>query len=304
MSLETRLSTTFIIPHRGRFDLLWKTISAVAAQSGKAGDIEILVCSQDRALDQTRFLEQTKDFPAHVGAKLIEIEVGATISVARNLGSREAQGSFLAFIDADVMLPANWLETMHQLYSNHPDVVLFSAVQCSAVQKPDTTNKILDRIRSDLSQMNVGNTVQALTGQNLFLSAAVFNRSDKFPEHMRTCEDSTFTSSLLPSGKLLMTDLTYIVHLGEDQNHWQMFRKEVWRGQSNLSSLKETPFQWREIPSIVFPPVVFLGLLLGSGLLLSGFYPGAMLVLFGALCPVLLYACRLKIKPAVETVVS
>jgi len=242
------------------------------------------------------FDKETGNFPAHVTARLIEIEAGATISVARNVGSAQATGDFLAFIDADVMLPEKWLETMHRLYLDNPDVVLFGAVQ-----KPDTSNRVLDRIRSDLSHINAGSDVQALTGQNLFLSAAVFNRSEKFPEHLRTCEDSTFTGSLLSMGKLLLTDQTFFVHLGEDLNHWHMFKKEVWRGQSNLSSLKENPFQWREMPSIVLPPVVLVSLLIAIVLLISGRVAGAAFFLLMACFPVVVYALRLKTNKSVDT---
>jgi uncharacterized membrane protein len=83
------------------------------------------------------------------------------------------------------------------------------------------------------------------------------------------------------------------VHLGEDRDFAEMYRKEIWRGQSNLQSIKGRKIPLREIPSFVVPIGIFAMLLVCIATLLSGFPLLAFISFSLFLAPVMAYSIRL-----------
>ena len=94
-------------------------------------------------------------------------------------------------------------------------------------------------------------------------------------------------------GDLYYSSKANYVHLGEDKDFDEMYRKEIWRGQSNLQSLKGRQISLREIPSFVIPIGILLLLIVFGIALISG-YPGfALVALSLAVAPLILYTLRL-----------
>lgn len=73
------------------------------------------------------------------------------------------------------------------------------------------------------------------------------------PEDIVTCEDYYFTDKVHQIGAVYCTSKASFIHLGEDKSYFEMFRKEIWRGQSNLQSIRGRRIPLREIPSILTP---------------------------------------------------
>jgi glycosyltransferase involved in cell wall biosynthesis len=48
------------------------------------------------------------------------------VGYARQCGLQEASGDLIAFIDADVRLPAGWLDTVERVFEGRPDIVALS----------------------------------------------------------------------------------------------------------------------------------------------------------------------------------
>ena len=104
--------------------------------------------------------------------------------------------------------------------------------------------------------MSVDEPVKFLPGRNLFLKREVFTRIGGFPEHLVTCEDYWFTELASRQGPLWYTSETNYLHLGEDRNYADMFKKEIWRGQSNLISIRGRQIPPDEWPSFIVPLAV------------------------------------------------
>jgi len=288
-------TVSFIVPHHGRDAMLLETIQSIASQRGEHDvETEVIVVTRDVDFNKRAMVSTLRDDGVTLSISVINIEQHRSISYARNRGAALANGQFLAFIDADIRLSENWLASMITLLE-HPEIVLVSAVQI-----PDCERRTNDVIRSAMSSMKVGDDVDALPGANLFLRRDVFDRSEKFPEHLQTCEDSAFTNSLLAKGKLLLTDVTGFVHLGEDLTLASLFGKEIWRGKSNIDLLHDQKLTVSELPSVVAPLGVLAFLSLAVLSLLPGFPFHAMVFLSIAMLPGLLYALRLKLRSGTE----
>jgi glycosyltransferase involved in cell wall biosynthesis len=244
-------SVSFVIPHAGRTEMLVETIDSILAQDCDDIPFEIIVVTQNQDLEaQVPKLLELKNL------KIIHSSEIDTISRSRNIGAYSSTGEFLAFLDADICLATNWLGQVLSLLENS-DYILVSAIQVNSFGAPP-----LERIRTALANSGKDSEVKFLHGSNLFLRRRDFDRVGGFPEHLVTCEDYYFTNKVSRLGKLFYTSRSHYVHLGEDKHYGEMFRKEIWRGQSNLHSIRGRELSLGEIPSFVTPPLFTLMLLL------------------------------------------
>lgn len=273
---------SFIIPHKGRFEMLIQTIESVNQQNFDLSQIEIIVVSQTPSIQELE-LENLK-----VALKVIVRPESETISALRNHGVEASSGEYLAFLDADIYLSANWIQSMLAELRLLPQRIITSAVQ---ICEPDAPS--LEKIRTHLSNVDVDVDVNFLPGRNLFMSKESFYKIGGFPEHLVTCEDYFFTDKAAKLGSLFYTSKANYIHLGEDKELGAMFSKEIWRGQSNLQSLQGRDIPLREWPSLIVPPAIFSCLILACVLLISGLANWSLLFLLLALAPVSAYTLRL-----------
>lgn len=267
----------FVIPHMGRPEMLLDTIESILAQS----------CSEclNRILVITKNTEPLA-IPEHPKLTILYRPDATSISEQRNYGAAQGQSEWLAFLDADIQLAPDWLERCLALLQQRPTTVVMSAMQ----RANDNASNI-ELLRTTLSNADLDCAVQFLPGRNLLVRRKHHLAVGGFPEHLQTCEDYYYTDKLSELGELYYTSNTSYVHLGEDQNLHQTFKKEIWRSEYNLKSLAGRKVPLREWPSILLPFWILSALLL---LLLSVFWPVLFLPALALLAlPVLLYSLRL-----------
>lgn len=275
-------SVSFVIPHKGRELFLQQTLASIAAQEYSV-PIKVIVVTQNASL-----ASETLCYGSEVSLEFIYADTDQTISGLRNQGVRASDSTHLAFLDADIALSPNWLEALLPILDGQGDVALVSAMQLPGADPP-----ALEQIRTTLSNANLDTAVDFLPGRNLLLLRTTFEDVGGFPEHLRTCEDYYFTDKVSKFGKLWYSSLASYVHLGEDKELDEMFRKEIWRGQSNLQSLRGRHIGLSEWPSFLVPPWITLITGLALVLLLSDKPLLALLVFLGALLPFGAYVTRL-----------
>lgn len=270
--------------------MLVATVKSIAEQNYDLDRCEVIIVTQADRESCSGLIDSLDKLNTGFTFQMLFRDRDETISMSRNYGASIANGDYLAFIDSDIRLSENWVSVMIDELKN-PEYILVAAVQF-----PDEKSTLIDTIRSSMSEANLGDSNQALTGQNLFLRRTDFNRSDQFPEYLETCEDSVFTQSLLGMGKLKMTDRANFVHLGEDVTFASMFKKEIWRSKSNIQTLRGRKTILKELPSVVIPFSVILGMLMSIPALLLGYVTLAFFSILFSLTFPLLYAIRLKLK--------
>jgi GT2 family glycosyltransferase len=275
---------SFVIPHMGREQMLTDTLSSIAQQSFELALIEVLVVTKN-----TELSTQIIAFENRFDLQILYAEPSVTISHQRNMGAANAQGEYFAFLDADVYLDSNWLSAMLSKLKTHPDINLISAIQKNSQDAPP-----LEQLRTALSNAAIDCEVEFLPGRNLLLHRDSFKRSGGFPEHLLTCEDYVFTQRVAASGKLFYSSDSHYVHIGEDKAFWAMAKKEVWRGQSNIASLKGRDIPLSEWPSFIAPPAFTFGIIIALLSMLFGLHALAALSILGSLLVIGAYTFRLN----------
>jgi len=97
MSKQDDIIVSFIIPHKGREELLKETLRSISLQSFDLKKIEVIIITQNKKLD----LDLTS-YPFFIRI-LFESE-DKTISSLRNKGAEIARGTYFALLDADVFI--------------------------------------------------------------------------------------------------------------------------------------------------------------------------------------------------------
>ncbi|NDV91415.1 glycosyltransferase [Alteromonas sp. 345S023] len=278
------MQTSFIIPHKGREEMLIQTLESIRKQSVPCTTYEVIIVSQNKAISQS-----LSAFTESLNFSVIYNDESNTISHSRNVGAANAKGEFLAFLDADVALSENWLAEMQEILNASSHIALVSAMQINSKDAPP-----LEKIRTALSNAELDTEVSFLPGRNLFLRKSTFNRAGKFPEHLLTCEDYYFTDKVNEIGDLHYTSKAQYVHIGEDKSFIPMWKKEIWRGQSNLASLKGRHIPLREWPSFIVPFAVTLSIVAATVALLLAHTAVALALFILAALPLSAYILRLK----------
>ncbi|MFN7720667.1 MAG: glycosyltransferase [Pirellulaceae bacterium] len=281
--MEKLPTVSFVIPHRGREEMLRQTLASIAGQQYDLGLLDVAVVSQNEFL-----AAETLAAAKGVSLQVIHRPVGENIGALRNVGARATRGQFLAFLDADVDVAPNWIVAMRSELCDVPGRGMVAAMQRSADLPP-----AVEVVRTSLLNSAKDTEVHSLAGANLFLKRETFDKVGGFPEHLRTCEDSYFADQVRHHGKLFFSSRSSFLHLGEDQSFLQMFKKEIWRGQSNLQSVIGRKLSAAELPSLVAP--IWYGLFAVASMIAIPWSVGwSLLFLVLAMAPVAAYSLRLR----------
>ena len=245
------VTISFVIPHMGRESLLIETLASIAKLEKATYSVNVVVVSKN-----TTFSTELLAFKQHLNVDFIAVPLETTISDQRNIGTKHSNSDLIAFIDADIDLSPNWLIKMHEELKRD-NIALVSAMQ----KAPENATE-LENTRTLLTNLSVDCEKEFLAGSNLLLTREVFDKSGGFPSELVTCEDYVFTQRVSNFGALYCSSAASFIHLGEDKEYWAMAKKEIWRGQSNVASLKGRKIPVSEYPSLIVPPAFTLSIIL------------------------------------------
>lgn len=260
------MNLSIIIPVKNDAQGLDACLSSIKLAATDNIDYEVLVADNGST-------DNTVKVATEHGAFVI-MAPDVTVSTLRNLAAKQAKGEVLAFIDADCSVCPNWFESIQRHLDN-------SAVVCfgSPPTIPDNATWIQScwyQVRRKLSPSHQAFDIEWLESMNLFVRRDAFQAVEGFDESMITCEDYDLCTRLKEQGTILCDNRIVAIHHGEADTVQRFYKKERWRGSSNLQSLRKHGFALSELPSVLFPLthlIISIIALLSLAAALSGIFP-------------------------------
>lgn len=192
-------------------------------------------------------------------AKSFDVNVlsfgGDSISSVRNYGAQNSKGEILAFLDADSVVPPDWIMSGLTLLEG-PEV---SCVGFSFAL-PGAESSWVERNWHFLScnAKRYGTMrVNWLPSFNLLVKREKFEAIGGFDESLKTCEDVDFGERLSAMSTVLFSDTVSVKHLGGARTLKEFFLKEIWRGKSSFAKMRNTKRYFSDFLS-TWVPVFYL----------------------------------------------
>jgi len=195
--------------------------------------------------------DNTVEIAQQYGAQVF-VRPELTIAGLRNFGASNAQGQFLVFLDADCTVASDWLITA-SLWLDQAGVCCFGGPP----EVPEEGTWVQHAWSIVRCKRHMVEDVEWLESMNMFVRKEIFDRVHGFDETLTTCEDYDLSLRLRQHGRIVADKRIRAVHHGEAATLSHFFRKECWRGVSNISGLVRHGWHLRELPSL-FAPIAFL----------------------------------------------
>ncbi len=169
---------SIIIPALNEEELLPKLLESIKQQ--KFTDYEVIVSDAGST-------DRTVEIAEEYGARVIK---GGMPGPGRNRGAEHASGRFLFFLDADVKLPKDFLESArNELEERYIDLATCEIRPLSNL----TLDKVIHNIMNTGIQLNLKINPSAF-GFNIFVTKRLFDRVGGFDETIRVAEDADFVN--------------------------------------------------------------------------------------------------------------
>jgi GT2 family glycosyltransferase len=225
-----------------------------------------------------------------------QIEPAATVGGLRNRGAALARGEYIAFVDSDVELGPKWFHDALASFKDHNVV----ATGCFPRVPDDSTwvQRTWDIHQRGGDSKSGVRAVPWLPSMNLVVRREAFRSIGGFNEKLETAEDVDLCYRLGHRGMVVSNTGMVAIHWGEARDLRTFWRKEVWRGKSNLQGILSHGLRWDELPSVGYPLYMLSVLILLCLTLLLGFGNGYMILMIIALLPLpaLLLALRVSYR--------
>jgi GT2 family glycosyltransferase len=201
------LKTTVVICSANRPDVLAETVDSVLCGQSVL-PLEIIVS----VFNQTHVTEETRARP---GVRVVLSGIQGTCA-QRNAAAKVVRTPYTLFLDDDVELAANFIESMERLLDHDTDAVAATGFLVIDGARGDSG---LDRLVARSYAMNY---VRAQAnydhgeGQNIFVRSEVFEKV-LFDENLPLygwLEDLDFATNILRYGRIIMNTETCWAHIG------------------------------------------------------------------------------------------
>ena len=214
-------------------------IKAILANVSDLAPLEILVVDNESSDD-------TVSVARALGVRVMENTTGkrANISDLRNMGAHESTGDILVFLDADMLVPVNWLEKASQYFREG-----FQGALGFTSKVPDAAGWV-GRVWGQRLCLKRSRLVDVdfLPGRNIFVNRGVFEAAGGFDPAFRTGEDKDFTFRVKKAGyRVVSAPDVCLIHLGYEKSLAELMRKEFWRQSCTLQFAQKHGVSFRTL---------------------------------------------------------
>ncbi|WP_236196844.1 glycosyltransferase [Pseudomonas glycinae] len=278
---------SIVIPMYNEARHIGRTLLA-AQKAAHAADVECeLIVVDNGSSDEGPQI--ARQFGAHV-----LVMPGLLIGALRNRGTAIATGEWLAFIDADIEVPEDWLRPLFDIEASGQADVFGLDLHTPAAAPWYAAAWQHRTLRPTTHTSHV---VDWLPSANLLMRRRWFDKVGGFNETLRTGEDKEFTLRLREHGaRLLSINESVALHWGYEMNWREWMGKELWRQGSHLQLLRSHGFSLRLLRFPMLSIFVWILDFLAISALLDGFPHHAAIMVMLTLVPGLVLSVRQSAK--------
>ncbi|RON53877.1 glycosyltransferase family 2 protein [Pseudomonas frederiksbergensis] len=278
---------SIVIPMFNEARHIGRTLLA-AQKAADAADVDCELIVVDNGSD-----DHGPQIARQFGAQVLVLP-GLLIGALRNRGAAVATGKWLAFIDADIEMPENWLSLLFELETG-AQADVFGLDLHTPAEAPWYADAWQRRTLRPTS--HTLHPVTWLPTANLLLLHTWFDQVGGFDETLRTGEDKDFTLRLHQAGaRLLAVNESVALHWGYEGSWREWMGKEMWRQGSHLQLLRTHGFSLRLLRFPLLSLVVWLLDFMAISALFNGFPHHAAIMVLITSVPALILSLRQSFK--------
>lgn len=219
-----------------------RTLEAILAQEGLAS-YEVIVVndgSKDGTLDVVNNICKQ-----HKAVRIVDLQPNQGRGAARAAGVAAARGKHIAFVDADISLPSDWLQRCL------PYMKTYDA--CGGIAVPDGDATFIYRVFGLVPKVAMQTT--AITGNNGLFKREVFSKVAYEPSN-KNGEDVALGYAMSDAGLQVITLKNLIV---EHREFKTFIGSLKWLFESGIGAARQL-YQFRQlrVPDIAFVGFIFL----------------------------------------------
>lgn len=215
------VSISIIIPALNEEKMIGRCLESLTKLAFARDRFEVLVVDNG---SRDRTLAITESFKDRLNLKVLQ-QAGVCISALRNLGARAASGGILAFLDADCLVPADWLDRIFTLSRADGAGVLGAHYLL-----PEDSSWV-GRTWHRYQEASKTGEVSHVPAGDLVMRREDFLRVGGFDETIQTNEDYELCDRARKAGMDVRAfPQIGVIHLGTAQSLRVFFRKQAWHG--------------------------------------------------------------------------
>lgn len=217
-----QLSVSIIIPAFNEENFINHCLESIVNLHPTNLDKEILVVDNGSS-------DKTAEICKSYGAIVLTKKDG-TIGSLRNYGAKYSKGKFVAFLDADCVVPENWLEKA-LIYLNGDGRVILGF----RLSIPEHSNWVAKSWDLLFAKRYFTGEADWIPSGNMIMTREAFLSINGFDEKLETNEDYDFCARMRKQGyRIISSSDTSIIHLRPPRTLKQIFKKELWHGKEVL----------------------------------------------------------------------
>lgn len=247
---------SFVIPVYNALPFLSVSLPSVREAARVGGPAEIIVVDNGSTDGSWEWINREL-----ADVAIIERYPGYTVGALRNAGSGRATGKLLAFIDADCVVPPDYIERAYRVLERTG-----AAGTGCRYDLPQESHWI-ERTWHALHERGKDGPAKYINSGNLVLSAAAFHAVGGFDETLITGEDAELGQRLSRAGyQLFESREVPSVHLGNPKAIGHFFRKQRWHALGMFGTVDLRSIDRPTVMTLLFLATVFLAGLLPTQL--------------------------------------
>jgi glycosyltransferase involved in cell wall biosynthesis len=246
------VNISIIIPALNEEKMIGRCLESLAKLAFARDRFEVLIVDNG-SRDKT--LAIAESFKDRLNLKVLQ-EAGVRISALRNLGASAAAGNILAFLDADCLAPAEWLDRIFAL--TPPDG---AGVLGAHYLLPEDSSWV-GRIWHRYQEAPKSGEVSHVPAGDLIMRREDFLKLGGFDESIQTNEDYELCERARKAGMNVRAfPQIGVIHLGTAQSLRVFFRKQAWHGTHVIKVFLRDPLKSHNRKAVFFAAYTLLSLL-------------------------------------------